>query len=136
MIASVNLHPMNAQPARLTITRKFLEKTKEKLEAFLHFAEPDEQFRFVTFEGNDYAEQKLTMLVFSYVPDRVLVTVPAACDLENALQEIGNLNPGVVFEKVPLSYFHKANGHLNRQTQELRIINISLQVDASGRLSR
>jgi len=44
------------QPATVTITRQFLERAKNRLEAFFQFAEPDEQCRFITFEGNDYAD--------------------------------------------------------------------------------
>ena len=125
---------MNKQPTKFTITRQFLEKTKSKLDAFLHQTVPDEQFRVFTFEHDDYAEQKLTLLLFDFVPTRVFVTVPAAYNLAKAVEEVKQLNPGLIFEKVSLDYIEKADAIKKRQTQELKIIYLPLKVDANGRL--
>ncbi|HTE09766.1 MAG TPA: hypothetical protein VK645_02330 [Chitinophagaceae bacterium] len=125
---------MEKQTTRINLTRQFLEKAKAKLEALLYFAAPDEQFRFVTFEHDDYAEHKLTMLLFSFIPDRVFVTVPAYCSLDMAVAEVEQLNPKLNFEKVELTYFDEADVARKRQTQELRIIYTPMKVDMTGKL--
>jgi len=118
------------------MTRQLLEKTKAKLDAFLHHTVRDEQFRFFTFERDDYAEQKLTLLLFNFVPTRVFVTVPGGYNLARAVAEVEILNPGLHFEKVQLDYIDTADQARKRQTQELRIIDIPLKVDAAGKLVR
>ena len=125
---------MDKQPTKFNITRQFLEKTKAKLDAFLHLTVPDEQFRVFTFEHDDYAQQKLTLLLFDFVPERVIVTVLADYNLAKAVEEVERLNPGLQFEKVKLDYIDMADQAGNRQTQELRIAYMPLKVDASGKL--
>ena len=125
---------MEKHTTKINLTRRFLEKTKAKLEALLHFAAPDEQFRFVTFERDDYSEHKLTMLLFNFIPDRVFVTVPHNYSLDKAVAEVAQLNPDTRFEKVELTYFDEADLARKRQTQELRIIYTPMKVDTSGKL--
>lgn len=125
---------MDKQPTKFNITRDFLQKAKTKLEAFFHFAMPEEQFRFVTFERDDYAEHKLTMLLFDFAPDRVYVTVPHDCNLDAAVEDVKQLNPQLQLEKVPLSYFDESDLVRGRQTQELRIIYATMAVNAEGEL--
>ena len=125
---------MSKQPTKINITRQFLEKTKARLDAFLHQTVPDEQFRVYTFEHDDYAQQKLTLLLFDFVPDRIFVTVPADYNLAKAVEEVERLNPGLQFEKVKLDYIDMADQAGNRQTQELKIIYEPLRVDAGGKL--
>ncbi|MEP6750882.1 MAG: hypothetical protein ABJB86_24320, partial [Bacteroidota bacterium] len=120
---------MNKQPTRFTITCQFMEKTKARLEALFYFAEPHEQFRFVTFERNDYAEHKLTALLFDFFPASVFVTVPQQFDLDDAVEEVKQFNPTCSFEKMPLSYFDEADLAHKRKTQELRIIMAPMRVD-------
>jgi len=122
---------MEKQPARITVTRQFLEKARTRLEAFFQFAEPDEQFRFMTFERNDYAENKLTMLIFDFIPDRVFVTVPQSYDLNKAVMEVIALNPDLSLEKVAL---YKIDKQAKRQTQELKIKFLPMTIDATGTL--
>ena len=125
---------MDKQPTKLNLTRQFLEKTKAKLDSFLHHIVPDEQFRVFTFEHDDYAEQKLTLLLFDFVPTRVFVTVPADYNLATAVEEVEKLNPGLCFEKVKLDYIDRADAIKKRQTQELKIVYTPLKIDASGKL--
>jgi hypothetical protein len=125
---------VDKQPTKFNLTRQFLERTKAKLDAFLHHTVPDEQFRVFTFERDDYAQQKLTLLLFEFVPTRVFVTVPAGYDLAKAVDEVGKLNPGVCFEKVRLDYIDRADELKQRQTQELKIVYTPMKVDANGNL--
>ena len=125
---------MNKQPTKFNITRQFLEKTKAKLDALLHHTVPDEQFRVFTFEHDDYAAQKLTLLLFDFLPTRVFVTVPAGYNLSKAVEEVEQLNPDLQFEKVALDYVDLADKANHRLTQELRIVYLPLKVDANGKL--
>ena len=125
---------MDKQPTKFNITRQFLEKTRAKLDAFLHHTVPDEQFRVFTFEHDDYAQQKLTLLLFDFVPTRVFVTVPPGYNLSKAVAEMEQLNPGLQFQKVKLGYCDPVDTAKQRQTQELRIIDMPFRVDANGKL--
>jgi hypothetical protein len=125
---------VHKQPTKFNLTRQFLEKTKAKLDALLHHTVPNEQFRFFTFERDDYAEQKLTLLLFDFVPTRVFVTVPAGYNLAKAVEEVERLNPALFFERVTLDYIDRADALKQRQTQELRIVFAPLKVDPTGKL--
>jgi hypothetical protein len=125
---------VDKQPTKFNITRQFLEKTKAKLDAFLHHTVRDEQFRVFTFEHDDYAQQKLTLLLFDFIPTRVFVTVPPGYNLSKAVEEMEQLNPGLAFQKVKLDYCDPVDIAKQRQTQELRIIYLPLSVDVDGKL--
>jgi hypothetical protein len=125
---------VNKQPAKFNISRQFLEKTKAKLDAFLQHIVPEEQFRVFTFEHDDYAGQKLTLLLFDLVPAHVFVTVPACYNLSKAVEEVKLLNPGIQFEKVPIDDTDQSVAFPKRQTQELKIVYLPLRVDMDGKL--
>jgi len=74
------------------------------------------------------------MLLFSFIPDRVFVTVPHYCSLDKAVAEVAQLNPDIRFEKVALTYLDEADIARKRQTQELRIIYTPMKVDTNGKL--
>ena len=109
-----------------------LDMQPAQLESFFRKIVPDEQFRFITFQANDYRKQTLTFLLFNYVPETVFVTVENAADLESAIDELIVLNPGVEWNCKGIQYFDRDDTAGNRITVELLLDYIPMRVNKEG----
>ena len=106
--------------------------TPEKLDASMSSVMPEQVFRFITFEGDDFREQRVTILSFNFIPERVFVVVSKDQDIEMAIREVTKLNPGVVWERVETGFIEKDDAEQHRITQELKILDIPMRVNADG----
>ena len=104
------------------------------LESFFGKLVPDEQFRFITFQTTDYRQQHLTWLLYNYIPATVVVTVEGAADIEPAIEELQQLNPGVEWCGVHLKYFNRDQYGAACIVIELQLSAIPMRVSAGGHL--
>ncbi len=106
----------------------------EYLDSFFRKIVPDEEFRFITFQKQDFHLGNLTILLFNFVPDSVSVTVDSALDIEGALMELTLLNPGTRWDHMRINYFDRdESGHCNI-TLELHLVEIPMRVNKKGTL--
>jgi len=106
----------------------------EHLESFFRKMVPDEQFRFITFQAADYRQNQLTFLLYNYIPETVGVTVERASDIEPAIEQLQQLNPGVEWSGVQLKYFDRDETGASHIVIELQLIGIPMRVSAGGQL--
>jgi len=104
------------------------------LNTFFRRIAPDEQFRFITFQDNDYRLGNLTILLFNYVPDTVFVTVETPLDIEDALDELATFNTGVCWDYGTLNYFDSVYKDRCCITVELRLTSVPMRVGGNGLL--
>ena len=104
------------------------------LNAFFRRIAPDEQFRFITFQDNDYRLGNLTILLFNYVPDSVFVTVETPLDIEDALDELATFNAGVCWDYGTLNLFDSVYRDHCCITVELRLTSVPMRVGGNGLL--
>lgn len=120
---------------QFNISREGLTDIRPKhLESFFRQMIPDEQFRFVTFQTSDYRKQQLTYLLYNYIPETVLLTVENAADIEPAIEELQELNPGVEWTGARLKYYDKHSNGIAFISIELLLSVIPMRVSAGGEL--
>jgi len=107
---------------------------RPELEAFFCRMQPDEAFRFITFQGDDYRQHKLTFLLFNYLPQAVYVTVEQPTDIESAIEELVLLNPGVEWDCIQLHYFNNDDAPYGGITAELKLVLVHMRVNRKGKL--
>ena len=102
------------------------------LDAFFRRIAPDEQFRFITFQDNDYRMGNLTILLFNYIPESVFVTVETPFDIEDALDELAAINPGVCWDDGTLNYFDTVYMDPCCITIELKLTSVPMRIGSNG----
>lgn len=93
---------------------------------------PDEQFRFITFQEGDFYRGNLTMLVYNYIPDKVIVCVESVASLKPALKDLTELNPGLQWRFGAVNYFDACNGKDFCITAELGLTLVPLRINTEG----
>ena len=113
---------------------QYLQMRGDYLELFCKNMEPDEHFRFVTFEKNDYRSGNLTCQLYNYVPEKVFFSVETPMEIEAALDKLIELNPGVEWSWAALHHSgHDQNG-ITTVIVELKLCAIPLRVNTAGHL--
>ncbi|MDP9041902.1 MAG: hypothetical protein M3N30_07960 [Bacteroidota bacterium] len=104
------------------------------LASFLDKLMPDAQFRFITFEKDDYKKANLTFLLCKLIPEKVMVSVEHASDLRPAIHQIMAMNPRVKWNSMQFSYPAANNTGGGKTAIELRFTEIAMIVNAAGTL--
>ena len=95
---------------------------------------PDEHFRFVTFEQEDYRLGSVTCKLYNYSPDSVFFSVESPLAIEPAIDKLIELNPDVKWFWANINFFDQDESGHAMLTVELRLSQIPMRVSASGHL--
>ena len=117
-----------------TSVQDFLDMQPLELESFCRAILQDHQFRFITFEKNDFRNGKLTCIIYNYVPDSVFFSAESPVDVEEVMEELIVLNPGVQWSWANLNYFDQDDKGHSKLTVELKLSVIPMRVNANGDL--
>lgn len=104
------------------ISKEFLEMSYDS-SIPKEFSLPDEKFRFITYEQNDYKKGMYTVISYGFIPDSVFVTIPVTtmAEMFNIIMDIMSINKP--------NKFYLGNSRAcgddfaeNRLTQQLKVI--------------
>lgn len=102
------------------------------LAAFLEKQMPGAQFRFITFEKDDYKRASLTFLLCHSMPEKVTIAVESGIDLEAAIRQIIVLNPSVRWDNVNFIYPSPKDSQTGNTTVELMFNDLSMVINSDG----
>jgi len=126
---------MNETCIKYKASRKSLKETEPSfLRSLFDKLVPGGNFRFITFEQDDYRQACLTFLFSVTIPTQVMIMVSCRLDIKPAIREVIRLNSAIAWNKVCISYPAAENGADGPVSISLLIRGPSLEIDNSGRL--
>lgn len=115
-----------------TSRQHILQTERAYLAAFLERQMPGAQFRFITFEKDDYRSGGITFIMCNLIPETVMIEVAIAADLQRAIGHVIGLNPSVRWDEVDFIYPPVTNFGAAGRYVQLRFTGLPMMIDAAG----